>query len=272
MNKFSKGFFAVLAAVSAAALLCMALSTLSGGKAGFVTNAVNIAAQPFLKVFSAVYDKTSGVIDSFVNASSYAEENEMLRARIAQMEQDKTDIEAYKAENERLLALLDMKSYSYEMSLQGAYVIGGENDNWYNVISIDKGSSSGVAVNDAVITPQGLVGIVSEVGLTWSKVREITDVESSIGAVCARTGDRGVLEGDYELASLGRCRLNYLSKDASIVIGDSIEISGTGSVYPKGVYIGKVVEIYDDESGLTVSAVIQSDVNFSSLGEVLVGR
>jgi rod shape-determining protein MreC len=110
------------------------------------------------------------------------------------------------------------------------------------------------------------------VGLTWAKVREITDVESSIGAVCARTGDRGVLEGDFNLASQGRCLLNYLSKDASIVIGDRIEISGTGSVYPQGVYIGKVVEIYDNDSGLTISAVIQSDVDFNALGEVLVGR
>jgi rod shape-determining protein MreC len=272
MNKFSKGFLAVIAALSAAVLLCMALSTLSGGNAGIVSNVANMAAQPFLKVFSVTYDKVSGVVDSFVNASRYAEENEMLRARIAQMEQDKSNVETYKAENERLLALLDMKSYSHDLQLQGAYVIGRETDSWYNVISIDKGSSSGVAVNDVVITPYGLVGTVTEVGLTWAKVREITDVESSIGAVCARTGDRGVLEGDFNLASQGRCLLNYLSKDASIVIGDRIEISGTGSVYPQGVYIGKVVEIYDNDSGLTISAVIQSDVDFNALGEVLVGR
>ena len=272
MNKFTKNFFLTVAAVSAAVLLMMAFSTLSKGSAGIFSNAANVVSQPFLKTFSVVYDKTAGVIDSFINASRYAEENELLRAQVARMEQDRANVDAYRAENERLQALLDMKNETQELSLQGAYVIGRDADNWYNTITIDKGSTNGVNVNDVVLTPQGLVGTVSEVGITWAKVREITDIESSIGALCARTGDRGVLEGDFELSTKGRCRLNYISKEATIVVGDRIEISGTGSIYPRGVYIGRVVEIYDDESGLALSAVVESEVDFNALGEVLVGR
>lgn len=260
-----------IGAATAAILLLMAFSTLSGGRAGILSNAANIVIQPFSKAASLVYDKSRGIVDSFVNASKYAEENEMLRMTITRLEQDRADIEAYKAENERLRALLDMKNEKTEMSLQGAYVTGRETDNWYNTITIDKGSADGVNVNDACLTPDGLVGTVFEVGLTWAKVREITDVESSIGAVCARTGDRGVLEGDYNLDG-ARCRLNYLSKDSMIVLGDRIEISDSGSIYPKGIYIGRVVEISDDESGLTLSAVVESDVDFNALSEVLVGR
>lgn len=272
MHKFSKNFYIKIAVVSVAVLLLMALSTLSGGKADIVTNAVNMVVQPIQKSVSFVYNKVSGMVDSFVNAGSYAEENELLKARIAILESDYATIDAYKAENERLLALLDMKNTKSEMALQGASVIGIESDNWYNIISIDKGSVNGVRVNDVVMTPQGLVGTVCEVGTTWAKVREITDVDSSISVVCARTGDRGVLEGDYNLMDTGRCNLNYLSKNAKIVIGDRIEISDTGSIYPKGVYIGKVVEIYDDEDGLTLSAIVESEVEFNSLSEVLVGR
>ncbi|MCD8048831.1 MAG: rod shape-determining protein MreC [Clostridia bacterium] len=272
MNKFSKKFLMTIAIISAVILAATAFSTLSAGRAGVASNVANIISQPFRSLFSAVYSKTTDVIDSFVNASRYAEENEMLRATLAQMENEKSDIEAYKAENERLLALLDMQAESSELNLQGARVIGRESDNWYNTISIDKGSASGVQVNDVVLSAQGLVGTVSEVGLTWAKVREITDVESSIGAVCARTGDRGVLEGDYELALEGRCRLNYVSKDANIVVGDRIETSGSGSIYPKGVYVGYVVEISDDDNGLTLSAIIESEVEFNALSEVLVGR
>lgn len=272
MHKFSKNFYIRLAIVSVVVLLLMAVSTLSGGKADIVTNTVNIIVQPVQKGASFIYSKVSGVVDSFINAGSYAEENKLLKARIAILESDYAANEAYKAENERLLALLDMKTSMSEISLQGASVIAIESDNWYNVITIDKGSSKGVEVNDIVTTPQGLVGTVVEVGTTWAKVREIIDVESSVSAVCARTGDRGVVEGDYTLIDKGRCRLNYLSKDAKIIVGDRIEISDTGSIYPKGVYIGKVVEIYDDEDGLTLTAIVESEVEFNSLSEVLVGR
>lgn len=272
MHKFSKNTYIAVAVLTVAVLFIMAISTLSDGKADIFTNVANMVMQPVQRGVSFVYDKISGVADSFINAGSYAEENELLKARIAILESDYAAIDTYKAENERLLALLDMKNTMTELNLKGAFVIAVESDNWYNVVTIDKGTVDGVGVNDVVMTPQGLVGTVSQVGTTWAKVREITDVESSISVVCARTGDRGVLEGDYSLAHQGRCRLNYLSKDAKIVIGDRIEISDTGSIYPKGIYIGKVVEIYDDDDGLTLSAIVESEVSFNSLGEVLVGR
>ncbi len=271
MGKFSKNFYIKVATVSIVVLLIMAISTLSLGKADIITNVANMVVQPVQKCFSFVYDKVSGVVDSLIHAGSYAEENELLKARIAILESDYSDIDAYKAENERLLALLDMKSSMPRLNLQGASVISIESDNWYNVITIDKGNGNNVKINDVVMTAQGLVGTVYEVGTTWAKVREIIDIESSISAVCARTGDRGVLEGNFSLASQGRCKLNYLPKNAKVVIGDRIEISDTGSIYPKGVYIGKIVEIYDDEDGLTLTAIVESEVNFNSLSEVLVG-
>ncbi|MBR5535100.1 MAG: rod shape-determining protein MreC [Clostridia bacterium] len=271
MRKFSKNFYIRLAVISALVLIVMAVSTLSDGRADIVTNVANMVIQPATKGVSFVYDKLSGVVDSFVRAGSYAEENELLKARIAILENDYSDIEAYKAENERLLSLLNMKSSMPQLNLQGASVISIEADNWYNVITIDKGSGMGVKVNDVVLTAQGLVGTVYEVGTTWAKVREIVDMSSSISVVCGRTGDRGVLEGDFRLAQRGRCKLNYLPKNSKVVIGDRIEISDTGSIYPQGVYVGKIVEIYDDDDGLTLTAIVESEVNFNSLSEVLVG-
>lgn len=271
MHKFSKNFYIRVGIVSGVIFLLMALSTLLKGEADFVTNITNMIAQPVQKCVTFAYDEVSGAIDSFINSGKYSEENKLLRADMAKYESVHSEMEKYKQENERLRALLEMKDTQTELSLQGASVIGIESDNWYNVISIDKGSSEGVKVNDVVTTPYGLVGTVFEVGTTWAKVREIIDVETSISAVCARTGDRGVLEGDYNLSPYGRCKLNYLPKDANVIVGDRIEISGTGSIYPAGVYIGKVVEIYEDDDGLTLTAIVQSEVKFNSLSEVLVG-
>ncbi len=272
MHKFSKTFYIRVIIVTVVMLLLMAFSTLSKGNADIITNATNIIVQPVQKCLSYIYNKTEGVIDYIVNAGDYAKENDILKARVSRLEEENISISEYKAENQRLLELLGMKQSETELTLQGASVITIESDNWYNIISIDKGSLAGVEVNDVVVTAQGLVGTVYEVGSTWAKVREITDVESSISAVCADKGYRGILEGDYSLAPYGRCKLNYVPKDSNIVVGDKIKISDTGSVYPQGVYIGKVIEIYDDEDGLSLSAVIQSDVEFNSLSEILVGH
>lgn len=272
MRGFSKKFYIRVLIAGFIILFLMALSTLLGGRADVLTNLTNIVVQPIQKGVMKGYEKVSDVVDSLINAGSYAEENERLKGEISKYEEIVySEMEKYKLENERLRALLEMKENQTELEQQGAYVTGIQSDNWYNVITIDKGSSSGVKINDVVTTPYGLVGTVFEVGTTWAKVREIIDVESSISAVCPRTGDRGVIEGDYSLAPYGRVKLNYLPKDANIIKDDRIEISGTGSVYPGGVYIGKVLEIYEDEDGLTLTAIVQSDVKFNSLGEVLVG-
>ncbi len=273
MRGFSKKFYIRVAVASGIVLFLLALSTLLGGRADVVTNAVNMVAQPIQKGVMIAYEKVSGVVDSLVNAGSYAEENERLGAELAKYEGIVySEMEKYKLENERLRQLLEMKENQTDLNLQGAYVTGIQSDNWYNIITIDKGSNAGVRVNDVVTTTYGLVGTVFEVGTTWAKVREVIDVESSISAVCPRTGDRGVIEGDYSLAPYGQVKLNYLPKDANIIKDDRIEISGTGSIYPAGVYIGKVVELYEDEDGLTMTAIVQSDVKFNSLSEVLVGR
>lgn len=273
MRGFSKKFYIKMAIASGIVLFLLALSTLLGGRADVVTNVVNMAAQPIQKGVMIAYEKVSEVVDSIVHAGSYAEENERLRAEIAKYEGVVySEMEKYKLENDRLRLLLEMKENQTDLDLQGAYVTGIQSDNWYNIITIDKGSSSGVQVDDVVVTAYGLVGTVFEVGTTWAKVREVIDVESSISAVCPRTGDRGVIEGDYSLARYGRVKLNYLPKDSDIIKDDRIEISGTGSIYPAGVYIGKVVELFEDEDGLTLTAIVQSDVKFNSLSEVLVGR
>ena len=76
----------------------------------------------------------------------------------------------------------------------------------------------GIKRYDAVITPDGLAGIVTEVGLTYSKVTSILDELTPIGAVVSRTRDLGLLEGDSELREEGLCRVNYLPSESSAAV------------------------------------------------------
>lgn len=245
----------------------MAASAVTGSDA--VNSAVGTLITPIQKAASS-FGAVGDLFDSIINSGKYKGENEALLERIATLEQETINIDSYKNENERLRALLDMKDLRQELNYTGANVIARESGDWYDTLVIDKGTAGGVAVNSVVIVPDGLVGSVFEVGADYAKVKTVADVESSVGAVCGRTNDMGLAEGKSGLTPLGKCSLNYLDKNARIVVGDSIETSGTGGIFPKGLHIGKVTEVIDSGDGLTLSCEIETAVDFNSVTEVLV--
>ena len=112
----------------------------------------------------------------------------------------------------------------------------------YGTFIIDKGTMQGVAYLDPVITEDGLVGYVSQVGPVSSKVTTILSPATDVGAVDKRTGDGGVLGGDQELAQTGYTKLSYLQRNCDVTVGDLIVTSGLGCIYPKNLIIGEVTE------------------------------
>ena len=134
-----------------------------------------------------------------------------------------------------------------------------------------KGSASGVAAGNCVITETGmLVGVVSEVGTNWCTVSTIINTDIEMGGLVTRTYSAGVLEGDFSLMSQGKLKLNYLPEGAQLVSGDEVLTSGKGDVYPSGLVVGRVEGVFTDPSGMTRYAVITPDVDLSSLIEVFV--
>ena len=109
-----------------------------------------------------------------------------------------------------------------------------------------------------------------ETGYNYAKVKTIFDAETSVSAICLRSGDMGIIESSGFAPSSGRCSMNYIDRSAKTVVGDVIETSGTGGIFPRGIEIGKITEIKEDSRNLTLSAVIEADVNINSLDTVLV--
>ena len=182
------------------------------------------------------------------------------------------ELEAFGKENERLRQMLELKEAETERDIVCCEVIAKDPGNWFYSFTMDKGKGDGLKVDDTVMSGYGLVGRITEVGPNWAKVVTIIDSESSVGALVSRTQDLAIVDGDLYLADDGKCKLNYLTKDTSLVLGDTIVTSGLGGVYPEGILIGTVSEIKSDSMGYSQYAVIDTAVNFEKIQEVMVIR
>ena len=122
-----------------------------------------------------------------------------------------------------------------------------------------------------VMAGRGLVGIITEVGPNWAKVRSIIDDESQVSALVLSTSDTCFVNGDLTLMQDGKIRFEDLpNNDTIIEVGEQIVTSHISSKYLKGILIGYVSEIEVDANNLTRSGYVIPAVDFQHLQEVLV--
>lgn len=235
-------------------------------------NFAEVIVSPVQKFFSAVGGSVGGFFEFIADMRGYKEENLELLEKSDKQAQQIRELESYQQENQRLRALLELKENNADKDMIGCEVIAKEPGNWFDVFTINKGKNYSIKKNDVVVTNNGLVGRITEVGTTWAKVVAIIDTDSSVGAMVSRTQDIAIVDGDMALADRGQCKLNAITSAASLVVGDEIETSGLGGIYPKGILIGTINEIKSDPSGYTQYAVIDMAVDFERLREVLVIR
>lgn len=201
---------------------------------------------------------------------SVYQENQQLKAEIEVDRQNILDTTEIVAENDRLHALLDYKKRSTQFDLVTAAVVGRDPGSWTSTIVINKGASDGITKDMPVVTSQGLVGTVIQVFGSSSRVQLIVDPRSAVGGLDQRSDSRvaGIIEGSG--TNHNQLRLVNLSRDADIVQEDQVITSGFGGLYPKGLVIGDVVDVANDEGGLLKYAVLKPAVDFDKLEEVMV--
>ena len=198
------------------------------------------------------------------------EENEKLREEVAALQADNQRLALYETENETLSGLLRIAQKYPQYASFGATIIAKNPGVFYDVFTIDSGSMDGIEANMVLVAPEGLVGKVLESGATYAKGQSILDSRSSVPAMSLRTGDLGVVKGDYTLMNNGLCMMEYIDAEAEIAVGDEIVTSHLSDIYPPGLTIGKVREIQSDANGLTKYAVIEPAVDLKHLDTLLV--
>ena len=199
-----------------------------------------------------------------------AQENQTLRANIDELRQNELTITEIMAENIRLRAMLDYKKGTPQFDFITAAVIARDPGMWTNIMMINRGSNDGLTRDMPVVTPQGLVGNIVQVSASTAKIQLLLDPRSAVGSLVQRSESRvaAVVEGNG--ISPMAPRMVNLARDADIIRGDKIITSGFGGIYPKGLLVGEVMDIVNDEGGLLKYAVLKPVVDFDRLEEVMV--
>lgn len=259
--------------LAAAVVIMIGLSILSavGSGSGFLQNAAGVITSPFRTAGAAVGQWFGDIGDRFQSVDDLQAENAELRRRVAELEEKNRQAQTDSEENARLRNLLNLRQQRRDFTFESAKVTQYENSNWASTLTLNRGSSSGVAVDNCVVNDEGfLVGVVTEVGLNWCTVSTVLDTQAQFGATVFRTGEAAVAMGDLSLMGQGLLKLSYLTGGNTLVGGDLIQTSGLGGYYPSGLVIGTVEEVRTDDSGLTQYAAVKPKVQPRDLVEVFI--
>ena len=224
---------------------------------------------PPLSAPRPAFSRTPG--QRFEDVEALQQENAELKKENAELQRQLDQAKIDSEENQRLRNLLNLRQQRRDFTFESAVIVDRSTSNWSRVMTLNKGTSSGIAVGNCVVDDQGnLVGVIREAGLNWSTITTILDTDSSLGARVFRTGEVTVAMGDLALMETGRLKLSYLEGESSLINGDLIVTSGLGGYYPSQLVIGSVEEIRTDDNGLTRYAVLAPKTDLDSLSEVFV--
>lgn len=240
------------------------------GQGSYIRSAIVTVSTPFRWAFTKVGEGLSGFSLYFKTLDELRDENEALRAELDGYKNLVYDAELIGEENDFLNSFLGIKEEHVDFLFEDATVIGRESTNYRTVYTLSKGELHGIEVNMPIITEEGLVGHVTEVGATWSKAVILTETASAVGGFVERSGVLGVVEGTYELRTEGVCRMVYIEPDSDIRVGDKVVSSGVGGVYPRGLMIGKITEIKMDEASRTLTATIEPAADLDSISKLMI--
>ncbi len=213
---------------------------------------------PFVTAANAISNGVSGFIDKLVNADKYKSENERLNVEIAEMYKSTMDYEDLVRENERLREMLELRRKNEDFRFSEPCDVSGTNANdIYGGFTVSKGKNSGISLGDPIVTSVGLIGRVTSIADNYAKVTTILSPQVNVGVYTTRARATGVLENNLEYAQKGQILMGSILKEADIREGDIIFTSGKSGLFPDDLYVGKVLEVFDDPNGFSKHAVIE---------------
>ena len=259
------GRYGILLAVLLVSLLLLTVQTRGGGT-GRAGELVTIAVTPVQSLLVRIHRGALNLWANYVDWKSVRRDNATLREENEHLRVQALQAGETSEENARLRRLLVLKDRLPLATLAGE-VIGREAGGWVRSLTVNRGRGDGISQQTPVIVPDGLVGRVVQVHRAAAVIQLLNDPASTVGAVVQRTRTAGLVEGDAG----GTVRFKFMARDgASVAPGDLVVTSGLGTLFPKGLPVGRVVKIEDKGSALFHFAVLAPAVDFSRVEEVLL--
>ena len=221
---------------------------------------------PFQKVFYGLgrdmdeFFSFLGSIGSMRNENAdLIRENNSLASQVAALQEVKSENNMLRQQ----LSLAPRNKYDLEASL----VIGQDPQSLGSWITIDKGSSEGIAVGMPVIVSDGiLVGKISAIGMHSAKVSLLTDSATAVDVNDSETGAKGIIKGAYGLGII----MDMVSQSDVLNVGDTIVTSGLSGDIPSGLLVGKIQEVRLSPDKLFQQAIVMPRLRYDNLDMVFI--
>lgn len=259
----------LVALLVAASLMTITLD-FRGGESGPLAAIGRVGVgivSPLQEAVSTIFRPIGNFFSTLANLGELKAENARLKTQLQEQQGGATQVADLQRENEELRRQLDLKRKLGINDTKGATVIAESVSNFEWAIVIDRGADDGVTLDMPVIAGEGLVGRVSKVQQTTSKVMLLIDPESSVAARLASTGETGLLVGRRQ----EDLRFELIDPSTQVKPGEQVLTSGyEGAIFPEGIPIGVVSEVLPSDIDLTKYVLVRPNVDFSALDNVLL--
>lgn len=252
---------------------CLALLVVSDtGPVRELRRGVNYAVAPVQGTLADGTRSVTQLLGAFGEIDALRRENIELRDSVQQLQDQVATFESTAEENKRLTRLLEVRD-RIEHATVTAAVIGRQATQFERVLTIDRGSASGIRRDDPVLSEGGaLAGRISEVGENWASVMLITDTRSLVVGLDQRTRATGEVTGRLS-APLAMAKVPSTDR---IGVNDKVVTAGLNegrrfqSIFPKGIPIGRIVDVQAEPGATEQTALVQPTADLDRLEDVLV--
>lgn len=221
---------------------------------------------PVPKLVNWAGETTSDIYHGYLDMRRSVAENLELQRKVAGLTAENLRLRQSSSDLSQLRSLL---AYSEQFSLETtlAQAIMLDTSSRFKSLILNRGSNSGIEVNDAIVNASGLIGRVVLTTRDMAKVQLMVDSNCAIGALIERTRRQGVLRGD----GAGGAKLYDIPSLADVQPGDVVLTAGIDGIYPKGIPVGSVVRVERGQD-LFKAIRVRPAVDFGSIEEVIVIR
>lgn len=268
-RKTTKNKSAMIVAIVTIILIIIVFTSKQRNEITIVENWIGNVLTPVQKVVNIGRNTVGEGLNSIFNFSTIARENETLKIEMQDLEKQIIETRLQRDELEELRGLRFALNYMEDeegFKPIAANISAKSSGNWFDVFTLDIGTNRGVSKDSIVLSSNGLVGRVYEVGDNWAKVISIIDTNSSVSFQVLRDRSyQGIISGTIS----GELSGYLFDPMAEVVVGDKVITSGLG-MYPNGIMIGEVVEVSKSSDQLLKTITVEPAVNFKRMNKVLV--
>jgi len=249
----------------AVAVIVVQINSIRNERQSCIESFFQTLALPFQKALYFSGKSMENLVTNIREFGSLQPENKRLKEEALVLQEELARRLDESSENRSLRSLMHFAP-KYGKAGIPAEVIGRDVADWFSSIQVDKGASAGVKKHAVAVTPEGLVGCVSEVSGYSSRIRLIMDYRSAVPAIVSETRSLGIVYGgEGHLVTM-----KYIGSDSYVKPGNRVYTSGLGTVFPKGVLIGEIISIRGESGSLFKSAGIKPAVDFGALENLLL--